>query len=262
MSSTATIVERLSWPVQDTLIMTKRNLMHYVRVPQLILYTVIQPIMFTLLFAFVFGGAIATPNGDYINFLIPGIIIQTVVFGSMGTGIKLAEDMQKGIMDRFRSLPMGRGTVLAARTITDTLWNALGVFIMIGVGYAIGYRFQGTLVDATLAFGLAVLFAYTFSWVGATVGLVAKSSQAAEMLGFTVMFPIIFISSIFVPIQSMPDWLEAIAAANPMTKAADAVRALSFGEPVGTAGVVTVLWCVAILAAFAPLAVVKFRRLG
>lgn len=252
----------LSYPVQDALLMTKRNLLHYVRVPQLILYTVIQPIMFTLLFAYVFGGAIATPGGSYVNFLIPGIVIQTVVFGAMGTGIKLAEDMQKGIMDRFRSLPIARGTVLAARTLTDTMWNGLGVLIMVAVGYAIGYRFAGSPLDAVLFFGLAVLFAFTFSWVGATVGLIGKSSQAAEMLGFTVMFPIVFISSIFVPVQTMPDWLRVIAAANPMTKAADAVRALSFGQPLGNAGIITVLWCIAILAVFAPLAILRYKRLG
>jgi ABC-2 type transport system permease protein len=249
-------------PFEEALLMTRRNLLHYVRVPQLIVYTVIQPIMFTLLFAFVFGGAIATPNGDYVNFLIPGIVVQTVVFGAMGTGIKLAEDMQKGIMDRFRSLPLARSTVLAARTLTDTIWNTLAIFIMVGVGYLIGYRFQGTLLDAGLALGVAVLMAMAFSWIAACIGLVAKSVQAAEMLGFTWVFPVVFVSSVFVPVQTMPAWLGAVAAGNPITLAANAVRAASFGLPVGDSALLAVGWCAAILAVFVPLATWRFRRLG
>ncbi|HEV8360966.1 MAG TPA: ABC transporter permease [Candidatus Thermoplasmatota archaeon] len=258
----ATFAARLAWPVEDAVAMTRRNLLHYVRVPQLIVYTVIQPIMFTLLFAFVFGGAIATPNGNYVNFLIPGIIVQTVVFGAMGTGIKLAEDMQKGIMDRFRSLPISRSTVLAGRVMTDTIWNTLAILIMAGVGYAIGFRFQGSLLDAFMAVGLGALFAFAFSWIAASIGMFAKTVQSAEMLGFTWVFPLVFVSSVFVPVQTMPDWLEGFAANNPITLAANAVRALALGTPIGNDGLLTVAWCLGIIAVFAPLAVLKFRRLG
>ncbi|MBI4394085.1 MAG: ABC transporter permease [Euryarchaeota archaeon] len=249
------------WPVTDTLLMTQRNLRHYVRVPQLILYTVIQPIMFTLLFAYVFGGAIDTPNGDYINFLIPGIVVQTVVFGAMGTGIKLAEDLQTGIMDRYRSLPISRATVLAARTLTDTLWNTLAIFIMAGVGYLIGYRFQGAPGDVAPAIGLTILLAFAFSWVAATIGLFVRSPQATEAAGFTALFPVIFASSVFVPVESMPAWLQAFAGNNPITLAANAVRAYSLGTPVGGAPMFTVLWGVGIIAVFGTIAVWKFKKL-
>jgi ABC transporter DrrB family efflux protein len=262
VSENASFGRRASWVVSDTMLITWRNLIHYVRVPQLIAFAVIQPIMFTLLFAFVFGGAINTPNGNYIDYLIPGIIIQTVVFGSMGSGINIAEDMQKGIMDRFRSLPIARGTVLAARVVTDTLRNALSVLIMAGVGYAIGYRFHGAWGDAVLAFAICVLIGLAFSWIATCIGLLVKDTQTAEIAGFTWVFPVVFASSIFVPVPSMPSWLQPIAAHNPITLASDAVRALSLATPIGDAALYTTYWCVGIIAVFASLAVWRFRRLA
>ncbi|HEX2021146.1 MAG TPA: ABC transporter permease [Candidatus Thermoplasmatota archaeon] len=267
--------------VTDTMLLTKRNLLHYVRVPQLIAFAVIQPIMFTVLFVYVFGGAIAT-GVDYVNYLIPGIIVQTVVFGSMGSGINIAEDMQKGIMDRFRSLPIARGTVLAARTLTDTLRNALSVLIMAGVGYLMGYRFDGTLLDAAAALALCVLIGLAFSWIATFIGLMVRDTQTAEIAGFTWVFPVVFASSIFVPVESMPGWLAPIAEYNPITLAADAVRGLSLGpdgiEAVARAAVAmgrdydpidvassaagATLWSVGIIAVFAALAVWRFRRLA
>lgn len=252
---------RARWAVSDTLLITRRNLLHYVRVPQLIAFAVIQPIMFTVLFVYVFGGAIST-GVSYVDFLIPGIIVQTVIFGSMGSGINIAEDMQKGIMDRFRSLPISRGTVLAARTLTDTLRNALSVFIMAGVGYLMGYRFHGLWGDALLAFGLCVLVGMAFSWIATCIGLLVKDTQTAEIAGFTWVFPVVFASSIFVPVKTMPAWLQAVAERSPITLAADAVRGWSLGTPQWSAAWQASLWCLGLMAIFVTLAVWRFRRLA
>lgn len=257
----ATFARRASWAVSDTMLLTWRNLIHYVRVPQLIAFAVIQPIMFTVLFVYVFGGAIDT-GVSYVDFLIPGIIVQTVVFGSMGSGINIAEDMQKGIMDRFRSLPIARGTVLAARTLADTLRNALSVLIMAGIGYLMGYRFHGLAGDAALAIGLCVLIGLAFSWIASCIGLLVKDTQTAEIAGFTWVFPVVFSSSIFVPVRTMPDWLEAIASRNPITYAADAARGWSLGAPDYDAALYATIWCLGIIAVFATLAVWRFRRLA
>ena len=257
-----TFARRAAWAAGDTLRLTWRNLIHYVRVPQLIAFAIIQPIMFTLLFAFVFGGAIDTPNGDYVDFLIPGIIVQTVIFGSMQTGINIAEDMQKGIIDRLRSLPIARGTVLAARTLSDLLRHALAVLIMAGVGYLIGYRFHGGPADAALALGVTLLVGLAFSWIAVTIGLLVRDTQTAEIAGFTWVFPLVFASSIFVPVDTMPGWLQAFAEHSPITLAANAVRAYSMDWPVGNDAWLTVLWMLGIVAVFASLAVWRFRRLA
>lgn len=257
----AGVGRQLSWAVADTMLLTWRNLIHYVRVPQLIAFAVIQPIMFTVLFVYVFGGAINT-GVSYVDFLIPGIIVQTVVFGSMGSGINIAEDLQKGIMDRFRSLPIARGVVLAARTLSDTLRNALSVFIMAGVGYLMGYRFHGPWADAALAVLMCVLIGLAFAWIAATIGLLVKDTQTAEIAGFTWVFPVVFASSIFVPVQTMPDWLEAVASRNPITYAADAVRGWSLAAPNYEAAMYATIWCAGIIAVFATVAVWRFRRLS
>ena len=257
----ASFARRAQWAVSDTMILTWRNLIHYVRVPQLIAFAVIQPIMFTVLFVYVFGGAINT-GVSYVDFLIPGIIVQTVVFGSMGSGINIAEDMQKGLMDRFRSLPIARGTVLAARVLSDTLRNALSVFIMAGVGFLMGYRFHGLWGDAALAVLVCVLIGLAFAWIAATIGLLVKDTQTAEIAGFTWVFPVVFASSIFVPVQTMPAWLEAVASRNPITYAADAVRGWSLGAPDWEAAMYATIWCAGIIAVFASVAVWRFRRLA
>lgn len=250
------------WALSDTLWLTWRNLLHYVRVPQLIAFAIVQPIMFTLLFAFVFGGAIQTPSGSYVDFLIPGIIIQTVIFGSMNSGISIAEDMQKGIMDRFRSLPIARGAVLAARTFSDSVRALLAVLIMAGVGYLIGYRFYGSLGDALLALGIAVLVGLAFAWVAATIGLIVRDTQTAEIAGFTWIFPLVFASSIFVPVHTMPTWLQTFATHSPITHSADAVRALSMGWDVGNSVWLAIVWAMGIIVVFRAVAVWRFRRLA
>ena len=217
----------------DILMMTKRNLIRYTRLPQLVVFSTIQPVMFLLLFTYVFGGAISAGGVKYINFLLPGILLQTVLFGSMQTGIALADDMSRGMIDRFRTLPMARSAVLAGRTITDTLRNVFVVLLMAGVGGLIGFRFQGTWIDALAALGIAVLFGFAFSWISATIGLSVKDTETAQVAGFIWVFPLAFASSIFVPIQSMPKFLEAFARVSPVTVTVDAIRALSLGQPVG-----------------------------
>ncbi|MES2153715.1 MAG: ABC transporter permease [bacterium] len=261
--SEASLMRRAGWAAADAMLMTRRNLLHYVRVPQLIVYTVIQPIMFTLLFVFVFGGAIGptTQNGSYADYAIPGIVLQTVIFGATGTGIKIAEDVQKGVMDRFRSLPITRGTVLVARVLTDTLWNVVAMFIMVGVGFAVGYRFHGDAIGALCAVGLSILFSLAFSCIAATLGIIVKNAQAAEMVGFTWVFPLVFMSSIFVPTTTMPDWLRGFAGGQPVSQGTNAVRAWSLGTPAGDAWWIAILWCLGIIAVFAPLAVWRFRRM-
>jgi ABC-2 type transport system permease protein/oleandomycin transport system permease protein len=249
----------LSWAVRDTLVMTKRNLIRYVRVPQLLVFSTVQPIIFVLLFAYVFGGAIETPGVDYINFLIPGILVQTVLFGATQATVGLAEDLSGGMVDRFRSLPMARLAVLAGRTLADSVRNFFVVLIMIGVGYLIGFRFQDGLLSAALAVALVVLFGYAFTWISVLVGLFAKDPESAQVAGFIWVFPLVFASSAFVPVESMPGWLEAFAEVQPVSVVVDAARVLTLG---GSTDVVwwALAWIAGITAVFAPLAVARYRR--
>lgn len=244
----------------DILMMIKRNLIRYTRLPQLIVFSTIQPVLFLLLFTYVFGGAIITPIEEYINFLLPGILLQTVLFGSMQTGIALSDDMSRGIIDRFRTLPMARSAVLAGRTITDTLRNVFVVLLMAGVGAIIGFRFQGSWFDALAVLGIAVLFGFAFSWISATIGLAVKDTETAQVAGFIWVFPLAFASSIFVPIESMPKYLEAFARWSPVTVTVDTIRALSLGQPVGEHIWCSLAWIVGILIVFIPLAVWRYRR--
>jgi len=246
--------------LSDIMMMIKRNLIRYTRLPQLIVFSTIQPVLFLLLFTYVFGGAITTPIAEYIDFLLPGILLQTVLFGSMQTGIALSDDMSRGIIDRFRTLPMARSAVLAGRTITDSLRNMFVVLLMAGVGALIGFRFQGSWLAALAAFGIALLFGFAFSWVSATIGLSVKDTETAQVAGFIWIFPLAFASSIFVPIETMPVALEAFARWSPVTVTVDAIRALSLGQPVGDSLWYSLAWILGILIVFIPLAVWRYRR--
>jgi ABC-2 type transport system permease protein/oleandomycin transport system permease protein len=248
------------WIIMDASLMVKRNLLRYIRLPQLLIFSTIQPVMFLLLFAYVFGGAIKTPGVNYINYLIPGIIVQTVIFGAMQTGVGLADDLSKGMIDRFRSLPMARSAVLAGRTISDTLRNLFVVFLMSGVGFIIGYRFHESLGDAVLAILLTVSFGFAFSWISATIGMAVKNVETAQVAGFIWVFPLVFASSIFVPVNSMPTWLQAFAKISPITVTVNAVRALSLGTPIGNNLWYSLLWIAGILLVFVPLAIYKYRK--
>ncbi len=254
------ITQKIYWLFSDIIAVTKRNLKHYTRLPQLIVFSTIQPIMFLLLFTYVFGGAIKTNTANYIVYLLPGIIVQTVLFGSMQTGISLAEDMTKGMIDRFRSLPMAPSALLAGRTLTDIIRNIFVMILMVIAGFIIGFRIEHGFFHFLLGFSLALLFGYAFSWIAATIGLAVKNVETAQVAGFIWIFPLVFASSIFVPVETMPVWLQAFAKHTPITITVNAVRALFLGQPYGTALWQSLLWIAAILAVFVSLAVYKYKK--
>jgi ABC transporter DrrB family efflux protein len=246
--------------VSDTLVIAERNLVRLPRAPDLLLAFTVQPVMFVLLFVYVFGGAIVTPGYDYVDFLIPGIIVQNIAFGGFVTAIGLNEDLSKGLIDRFRSLPMARPAVLAGRTLADVVTNALSVLVLVITGLLIGFSFDTSAGEILAGFGILLLFGYAFSWVFALLGLLVSSPESANSLGFIAVFPLTFISSAFVPVDSMPSALQWFAEINPFTIVVDAMRALWLGAPAGNSVWGAIVWSLAILAIFAPLAVARYRR--
>ncbi len=246
--------------VSDTLVIAERNLMRLPRAPDLLLAFTVQPIMFVLLFVYVFGGAISTPGYDYVDFLLPGIIVQNIAFGGFVTAIGLNEDLSKGLIDRFRSLPMARPAVLAGRTIADIATNLLSVIVLLVTGLIIGFQFDASVGEIALGFAILLLFGYAFSWVFAWLGLIVSSPEAANGIGFTLIFPITFISSAFVPVDSMPDALQWFAEINPVTIIVDAMRHLWLDTPAGNNVWGAVVWALALIAIFAPIAVSKYRK--
>jgi len=242
------------------MIIAERNLIRLPRKPELLLAFTVQPIMFVLLFRYVFGGAIDTGGLPYVDYLIPGIIVQNIAFGGFVTAIGLNEDVHKGLIDRFRSLPMARPAVLAGRTLSDIVTNFLGVCILVVTGLIIGFSFGGPVLHVVFGFVLLLLIGYAFSWVFALVGLVANTPESANSIGFILIFPLTFISSAFVPTSSMPSWLEAFANVNPFTIFVNAMRALWLGAPAQNYVWGAVVWALAILIVFAPLAVARYRR--
>jgi ABC-2 type transport system permease protein len=246
--------------VTDTLIIAERNLVRLPRAPDLLLAFTVQPIMFVLLFRYVFGGAIKTRPYSYVDFLIPGIIVQTIAFGGFVTALGLNEDVHKGLIDRFRSLPMARAAVLAGRTLSDVVTNTLSMTVLLVTGLIIGFSFHTTAPQAIAGIGLLLLFGYAFSWVFAFVGLLVSSPEAANSAGFIAVFPLTFISSAFVPVHSMPEALRAFALVNPFTITVDAMRSLWLGAPARNNVWEAILWALAIIAIFAPLAVARYRR--
>jgi ABC-2 type transport system permease protein/oleandomycin transport system permease protein len=246
--------------VSDTLVIAERNLVRLPRAPDLLLAFTVQPIMFVLLFVYVFGGAISTPGYSYVDFLIPGIIVQNIAFGGFVTALGLNEDLHKGLIDRFRSLPMARPAVLAGRTLADVVTNTLSVVVLVITGLIIGFSFATSVGEIVAGFGLLLLFGYAFSWVFAWLGLLVSSPEAANSVGFIAVFPLTFISSAFVPVDSMPSALQWFAEINPFTVVVDAMRALWLGAPAGNYVWGAVVWSVAIIVIFAPLAVSRYRR--
>ncbi len=242
----------------------KRNVKRNFRIPQLLVFSSIQPIIFLLLFNFVFGGAV-TRGSDikYINFLLPGILAQTALFGAIQTGVGLAEDLNKGVIDRLRSLPIARYAVLAGRTLADAVRNVFVITLMSIVGFLLGFRFNQGLVKFLLSAGLIVLFAYAFSWISAVIGMLLKDSETVQVAGFLWVFPLVFASAIFVPIETMPSWLQPFARNQPVSQVVNAVRHLTQGNvPNGSSHIwITLLWITGIIAVFAPLAVWRYRKI-
>jgi ABC-2 type transport system permease protein/oleandomycin transport system permease protein len=253
-------VKALGYAISDTMVLAKRNLLRIPRAPDLLLGFTVQPIMFVLLFVYVFGGAISTPGYDYVDFLMPGIIVQTMAFGGFVTALGLAEDLKKGLIDRFRSLPMARSAVLAGRTLADVVTNTISLAIMIAVGLLVGFSFSTSPPEVLAGILLMLLFGYAFSWIFAFLGLTSSSPEAAQSLGFIAIFPLTFASSAFVPPDTMPDWLQTFADVNPFTTVVDATRALFIGSPAGNDIWGAVAWSVGLIVVFAPLSVAKYRR--
>jgi ABC transporter DrrB family efflux protein len=270
---------------KDIAVITKRNLLRNLRLPQLLIFATVQPVMFLLLFNYVFGGAIgqAIPpiaQGKYINWLLPGLLIQVAAFGAGQTALGLTEDLSKGVIDRFRSLPMARSAVLAGRTLSDVIRNGFVISLMVIMGFLMGFRYQTSFFGFIAGLAVAMLFAYSLSWIMAAIGLAVKSPEAAQSAVFLPVFPLVFASSVFVPTQTMPEWLRAFAEVQPITVTTNALRGLMLGRDalaefgpginpaqaladapsVGGQVALSLLWSVAILLVFVPLAVRVYRR--
>jgi len=253
---------RWKWLLSDTLVMAKRSSLRLIRVPSVLIFALIQPVIFLLLFRYVFGNSLGAGTGvEYADYIVPGILLQTALFAASNTAVGLADDIGSGAIDRFRTLPMARSALLTGRTIADTGRNIVVITIMIAVGYLIGFDFQNGVASAVAAVGLALLFGWSFSWVGACIGLSIKNSEAAQSANMLWMFPLMFTSSLFVPTETLPSWLEAVADVNPVTFGVDAVRSLSLGGTDVQADVAGALvWCLGLCLVFIPLAAHIYRR--
>jgi ABC-2 type transport system permease protein len=249
-----------SHPVADALTIAWRNLLNIRRNPQLLVFATVQPVIFVLMFRYVFGGAIRVPGVPYVDYLMPGIFVQTVVFGSLTTGVGLADDLNKGLIDRFRSLPMARSAVLLGRTLADLLRNLFVVLLMCFVGYLVGWRPSTDTIEVVGGIALVLLFAYSLSWVFAIVGMFAKDAETAQAASFPILAPLIFASSAFVPVSTMPGWLQAFAKHQPVSVIVDAVRGLTIGGASAGDVLEALAWIVGIIAVCAPLAVSRYRR--
>jgi ABC transporter DrrB family efflux protein len=246
--------------VSDTLAIAWRGVITYRRVPQLLVFSTIQPVVFVVLFRYVFGGAIHVPGVDYVDYLMPGIFVQTSVFGAIATAIGLATDVQSGLLERFRSLPMARSAVLTGRTIADLFRNVFVVILMAGVGFLVGWTVHTNAAKLVAALLLVLLFGYSMSWVFATVGLVLGNPESAQAAAFPVMAPLVFASSAFVPVESMPGWLQPFAEHQPVSVTASAARALTLGTPATSYVLQSLAWTAAILLVFVPIAVRRYHR--
>jgi ABC-2 type transport system permease protein/oleandomycin transport system permease protein len=269
ITSSSAPTRRHGTVLTDALIVARRNLLRMVRTPQLIFFNSVQPVMFVLLFRYVFGGAINT-GGSYVNYLIPGVLVQTTMFGGAGTSIGLNEDVSKGIIDRFRSLPMARSAVLTGRVMADIVRNVFVMLLMIGVGCLVGFRFNNGFVAAIGAMAVLMAFGAAFLWFFALMGLTVKDPESAQIASFLPVFPLTFAASTFVPLSSMPSWLRAFARNQPITHAVNAVRKLTQGnanpalhnvhlaQEVG----LTLAWSAGITVVFAALAIRKYRKVS
>jgi len=260
------VVSNVRWLLSDTGTLTRRNLLAVTRIPEALFFSTVQPIMFVLLFRYVFGGAIHTDATSYVNYLMPGIFVQTVAFGAVSTSIGLAEDLQKGLIERFRALPMSRGAVLLGRTTADLIRNIFVIVVMTVVGLLVGFRPTTGVVSYIGGVLLILFFAYALSWGFAIVGLSAPNSETAQVMSFPLIFPLTFISAAFVPLSSMPSWLRGFATYQPFSVTVSACRSLMVGAASTGTGKSTAFWLwqslawtVVLLVVFIPLAIRKYR---
>jgi ABC transporter DrrB family efflux protein len=251
----------LAETLTDSRIMTGRQLRKTLRRPTYVVYLFVQPIIFVLLFRYVFGGAIDTGSVSYVNFLMPGIIVMTAIFGSLTTGLGLTEDLKAGVVDRFRSLPIARAALLIGRTVSDLVTNVVALAVMLLVGVAVGFRPSEPAYDVALALVLVLGFAYAFSWISAFIGLSVRNPETAQSAGFVWVFPLTFASSAFVPTSSMPGAVRTFADVNPVSLLVNAARALTIGHGDAVSPALgTLAWMAGLLLVFVPLSVRAFRR--
>jgi ABC-2 type transport system permease protein/oleandomycin transport system permease protein len=258
--------QNVRWAISDALVITRRNLLVWMRVPAYLVFTVVQPVIFVLLFRYVFGGAIHAPGaGGYVSYLMPGIIGQTAAFATFATAIALAQEAKKGVIDRFRAMPMARSAVLAGRLIADSIRMLIVILVIVGVGYAVGFRFQNGVAGAVGMVLLAEAFGVTVCAVSAFIGLAIKDEESVQAFGLIWLFPLTFVSSAFVPIATMPSWLQPFANNQPVTLVINAMRAMALGGPafpLNPALWESLLWLAGVLCVFVPLAVWSYRRVG
>jgi ABC-2 type transport system permease protein/oleandomycin transport system permease protein len=262
LAPTETLAHRspLGWAVQDALAIAQRNLIALFRVPTTLVFSTIQPVIFVLMFRYVFGGAVRTPGFRYVDFLMPGIFVQTVTFGSINTGVGLAEDLSKGLIERFRSLAMARSAVLAGRTLADVVRNFIVIVLMVTVGFLVGFHLHTNALCLLGGVVLMLFFGFAMSWLMALIGLSTGNAEAAQAAAFPFMALLVFASNAFVPTQTMPRLLRAYANHQPVSATVDAVRALLNGGPTAGKVVGALVWTVGVIAVFAPLAVRRYRR--
>ena len=249
------------WAVRDTMAMTWRNLTTIRRVPQLLVFALVQPTIFVLLFRYVFGGSISIPGRSYVDYLMPGIFVQTCAFGALNTAIGLAEDKGKGLLERLRSLPMARSAVLGGRVLADTTRNTFVVLLMLAIGYAVGFRTHTNVAMVALGVFMLVLFGFALSWIFALIGLSVANGEAAQAAAFPMLAPLVFASNAFVDPARMPGWLQAWARHQPVSAAADAVRACMLGGPTAHKVLISIAWSLGIALVLAPIAVRQYRRI-
>jgi ABC transporter DrrB family efflux protein len=247
--------------VSDSLVMARRGLLETSRKPALLVLSFLQPVILVLIFRYAFGGAIQTANASYVNFLMAGILVLTAIFGAIVTGVGLSEDLSKGILDRLRSLPIAPSSVLVGRTLSDLARNVLSVMLMLGVGFLVGFRPTQSIAEFIAAIALLLAFAYVFSWISATIALLVRDPETAQGAGFAWVLPLTFISSAFVPTNTMPAVVRAFADINPVTLCVNAVRALTIGGDATGPVLGTVAWLAALALVFVPLAVSRYQSL-
>ena len=250
----------LAWAVRDTLAMTWRNLTTIRRVPQLLVFAIVQPTIFVLMFRYVFGGSITIPGLSYVDYLMPGIFVQTCAFGAMSTAVGLAEDKGKGLLERLRSLPMSRSAVLGGRVLADATRNFFVVLLMLSIGFAVGFRTHTNVVMVALGVILLVMFGFALSWIFALIGLSVPNGEAAQAAAFPLLAPLVFASNAFVDPSKMPGWLQGWARHQPVSATAEAVRACMLGGPTATKVITSLAWSLGIAIALSPIAVRRYRR--
>jgi ABC transporter DrrB family efflux protein len=255
-----TRIERIDWFVKDTLTIAQRFLAAMVRLPESIAFSAIQPMLLVLMFRYVFGGAITGIHGSYVNYLMPGIFVQTVTFGSIISAVGMAEDLQKGVIERFRALPMARSAVVTGRTMSDLTRNLFSVILMTGLGFAVGFRVQTSALGFLAGLGVLLLFSWSLSWGFALIGLLMRNPETAQLATIPILLPFTFASSAFVPVQTMPGWLQAFAKNQPVSQVVNACRVFRDGGTTETHVLLALAWSLGLVAVLAPLAVRRYTH--